>query len=394
MRVAIVTHGFAVGGGVPTAARWLQSGLSRRSGVSVDMHDLATSRRDPHSRRILSPKTWRKPLGPYSDVAWDATFWGASASEVEVMRYRARRELSEQLSKYDLIQVVAGTPAWGLPVLGLDVPVVLQVATLAKWERKSSERTGQLVDHPRRLMTRWNSKLEPRALLGADCVFVMNTAMKDHATRIGQSNVVLVQPGIDTSKFQPTGSWSPDGYLLSVCRFGDLRKGLPRIVQAYAELKAALRHAPPLVLAGRGTVPDSLHREIRQSGLSGDEIVIRQDVPQSELPGLYRGASVYLQASYEEGLGISVLEAQSSGVPVVATATDGTRETINDGVTGFLVEQRSDRDVVAGLVAKVEQILDGDGYGISQRAREWVVGHHSEAVALDRYLQVYRGLVS
>ena len=46
-------------------------------------------------------------------------------------------------------------------------------------------------------------------------------------------------------------------------------------------------------------------------------------VAASDLPELYHGASVYVQASDEEGLGISMLEAMASGLPVVATDLAG-----------------------------------------------------------------------
>jgi glycosyltransferase involved in cell wall biosynthesis len=57
--------------------------------------------------------------------------------------------------------------------------------------------------------------------------------------------------------------------------------------------------------------------------------------PVEELPDLYRACDLCVQASREEGLGFSPLEALACGVPVVATAVGGLRETIVDGETGW-----------------------------------------------------------
>jgi glycosyltransferase involved in cell wall biosynthesis len=57
--------------------------------------------------------------------------------------------------------------------------------------------------------------------------------------------------------------------------------------------------------------------------------------PGPELANYYRASDVCVQASREEGLGFSPLEALACGVPVVAAAVGGLRETIVDGHTGW-----------------------------------------------------------
>ena len=57
--------------------------------------------------------------------------------------------------------------------------------------------------------------------------------------------------------------------------------------------------------------------------------------PHGQLPDDYRAADLCVQASREEGLGFSPLEALACGTPVVAAAVGGLRETILDGETGW-----------------------------------------------------------
>jgi len=55
------------------------------------------------------------------------------------------------------------------------------------------------------------------------------------------------------------------------------------------------------------------------------------------LADLYCAIEVFVSASHSESFGLAIVEAMASGTAVVATATDGAREVITDGVNGLLV---------------------------------------------------------
>lgn len=393
-RIALVTQGFATGGGVPSVARWLRDGL-REAGNDVDVHDLATSSRDPSSRRIARPASWLQPSlrGP-SDPAIGAHHWGANAVELEPMRYRPRRELTQALRTYDLIQVVAGGAALAGAVVGAGPPVFLQVATRLRWERRARRPT---LPPPARAwsdaMTAWAIRLEVRALAGVDRVFVENSEMLAYVREIGQCNVLLAPPGVDTDRFHPAASgWAADGYLLSVCRLAEPRKRLDRLIDGYCELVRSDASAPNLVLAGRGQLPDELQRRISAAGLAS-RVTIRPDVATADLPEVYRRASVYVQASEEEGLGISVLEAMASGLPVVATDTAGAGECVVDGSTGWLVGQYDAVDFAVAFAERLTQVLTAAGGAMGNDGRRRCEAEFSSRQALGAFLASYDSFV-
>lgn len=86
------------------------------------------------------------------------------------------------------------------------------------------------------------------------------------------------------------------------------------------------------------------------------ERVIATDAvhPHKQLPLDYQACDLCVQSSRQEGLGFSPLEALACGVPVVATAVGGLKETIIDGQTGWTYPVGNS----AALAKAIEDILD------------------------------------
>lgn len=85
----------------------------------------------------------------------------------------------------------------------------------------------------------------------------------------------------------------------------------------------------------------------------GHLVIARDAVPPfSQLADYYRASDICVQASREEGLGFSPLEALACGVPVVASAVGGLNDTIREGETGWQVPV-GDADALARAISHV-----------------------------------------
>jgi glycosyltransferase involved in cell wall biosynthesis len=133
------------------------------------------------------------------------------------------------------------------------------------------------------------------------------------------------------------------------------KKGHTYLLQAVEILRG--RGLPvELTLVGDGPLRGELEREARTRGL-GDAVRFAGGVPHQEvLAMLARGEvdvfalpSLVLDDGQREGLPFALMEALSYGVPVVSTDTAGIAELVEDGRTGFLVNQRSAEDLAAAL---------------------------------------------
>ena len=105
----------------------------------------------------------------------------------------------------------------------------------------------------------------------------------------------------------------------------------------FARAAAAAHAVDPSLrffIAGDGELRPRLEALVGELGLRDVVRVLgwRRDVPE-----LLQAMDLFLLTSLFEGLPRAVLQAMAAGVPVVATAVDGTPEVVEDGVTGLLV---------------------------------------------------------
>lgn len=111
--------------------------------------------------------------------------------------------------------------------------------------------------------------------------------------------------------------------------------------------------------------------------------------PHRQLPEDYRAADLCVQASREEGLGFSPLEALACGTPVVAAAVGGLRETVVEGETGWTYPV-GDADALARRIA--EALADpAEAARRARRGRALVLARYERRAAFDRLAEVLTG---
>ena len=110
------------------------------------------------------------------------------------------------------------------------------------------------------------------------------------------------------------------------------------------------------------------------------------------MPVAYMLSDIILSASlYPESFGRTIVEAQSMGRIVIATAHGGAMETIEDGKTGFLVPV-GDAKALAECLDKVLDMTIKDREIICHRAQESVRQNFSIEKMCEQTLAVYREL--
>ena len=112
------------------------------------------------------------------------------------------------------------------------------------------------------------------------------------------------------------------------------RKGHGMLLQVWQRLLdegVPQRHRFNLVFVGRpGWKVEELLRRIEEASKPGGMLLHLQDLPDAELPGLYRGAAFCLLPSTSEGYGLPIIEAFSFGKAVLASSGGALPELVGD----------------------------------------------------------------
>lgn len=157
--------------------------------------------------------------------------------------------------------------------------------------------------------------------------------------RMGVANVEVWGRGVDLEIFSPDrrtdsvrSTLGLDGafVFLHVGRLA-AEKGVERILAAFALARERLApRSVRLVIAGSGPRKDSL-----QAAAPPDTHFLGHLDRSTALPALYASADAFLFASHTETLGLVVLEAMASGLPVVAAPMGGVADHLRHDVNGL-----------------------------------------------------------
>lgn len=247
---------------------------------------------------------------------------------------------------------------------------------------------------------RWYNSVMARG----DRVIAASQFIVEHVTRqygADPTLIRLIPRGIDFDRFDPARvsaerqmklarDWRlPDGVPVIMLPGRLTRwKGQSVLIDAIArrgskELRCLLVGADQ----GRGGYRRELEQRIAQHGL---DTVIHIIDRCNDMPAALKLADLVISASTDaEAFGRVAVEAQAMGKPVVATNHGGSRETVLDGNTGWLIPPGDP----ASLAAAIDAALSLDGpqrRAIAERAIAFVRANFNKQLMCARTLEVYR----
>ncbi|MEC9169922.1 MAG: glycosyltransferase family 4 protein [Pseudomonadota bacterium] len=187
------------------------------------------------------------------------------------------------------------------------------------------------------------------------------------------SKCEVLHPGVDTSRFEVAApdtsfrqkmGWSGKRVLLTVGRL-QRRKGQDFLIKS---MPALLNEFPDLFYAvvGRGECYDELISLVDQHKLH-DNVCVYPDMDDEALIKCYQQCDIFILPNRTidndiEGFGMVLVEAQVCGKPVIAGDSGGTRETMNIGKTGHIIDCSSTENLLNGLspILRNREIVDGE----------------------------------
>jgi len=151
---------------------------------------------------------------------------------------------------------------------------------------------------------------------------------------------IVLYPPVDTSLFYPEGSSPTGDYFAAVGRLIHYKR-FDLIIRVFNQLNL------PLKIVGRG--PEE--KRIRQLARSNIEFI--PSLTDNELRKFLSGAKAFIFPQ-EEDFGLAAAEAIACGTPVIAYASGGALEIVEDGVNGILFDAQTEASL-AGAIRRLEQ---------------------------------------
>lgn len=200
------------------------------------------------------------------------------------------------------------------------------------------------------------SRLLRLALASAERVFFHNRDDIAELSRLGlldrDKAVLLGGTGIDLDHFAPGPP--PTGgarRFLLVARL--LReKGIEEFVAAAVRVRAVHPQARFELVGGLDSNPGAIGRDVVERWVDAGAIEWHDHV--EDVRPFYRGCDVFVLPSWREGKPRSTQEAMAIGRPVITTDAVGCRDTVAEGVNGYLVPVRDPASLAAAMIKLIE----------------------------------------
>jgi glycosyltransferase involved in cell wall biosynthesis len=196
-----------------------------------------------------------------------------------------------------------------------------------------------------------------------------------------EKKIRVILNGVDKDRFPYSGP-RPDGPVVTIARLSP-EKGVENLVRA---VSLALPRLPSLrvEIAGDGPCMGSLRALADELGVTE---AVRFLGETGDISALLSRASLFVLPSLTEGVSLTLLEAMSTGLPVVATRVGGNGEVVEEGATGLLVPCGSPDDLANAMV---ELLSDPDRLARLGRAgRERLEKRFDLRRTIDEYQRLY-----
>lgn len=157
-----------------------------------------------------------------------------------------------------------------------------------------------------------------------------------------------------------------------------LIEAVERLAPDHPELRVAL--------VGDGELRPELEAQIARADLQGTVHLLgnRRDVP-----SLLAASDFFVLPSLWEGLPMALLEAMAAGLPCIATLVSGSRQVIESGVHGLLVEPGNVDDL---YLAMRQMLADSDlATALGLAGRQRILDHFSSEAQARRHVDLFQG---
>ncbi|BCX14628.1 MAG: hypothetical protein KatS3mg088_311 [Patescibacteria group bacterium] len=263
-------------------------------------------------------------------------------------------KLKNLRQRYDIALAIVATSHTALPLALSGKRFGIWVATnyADELEAKFNSNLG---DEPAKRLKnsiQWQflEKIEKYVLRKATSILALSDYTASRLLRLEpriKSKLSVFHPPINTDLFSPGISTKKvNGLIVNTGRINDPRKNTHLLIKSFARILKSFPQARLLLVGDKAD--GHLIKLIESLGLK-NFVEIIPEKPREEITSYLRRAEVFVATPVQEGLGISILEAMSCGLPVVITRCGGP-ETIIKRSGGGIITNNNEKDFSEAVI--------------------------------------------
>lgn len=231
--------------------------------------------------------------------------------------------------------------------------------------------------------------IEDYVIRNANIVVTRNEALEKELRQRGARRVEIVplsfdedifRPGLDVTDLKRRYGIRNEKILMFIGRLHPVKR-LDLLLKAVEQLDMNFK----LFIVGTGSCEHELKQMAASLGIA-DKVLFTGAVPHADVPLFINMANLLVMTSSVEGQPRVLIEAMSCGTPAVGTNVFGIRDTIEDGVTGYLTS-----DDPADVAEKISEALLNEDF--EKTCRSVAMTKYSNQACASKEKALLRGLL-
>ena len=199
--------------------------------------------------------------------------------------------------------------------------------TAIEWQKYWPVRIyGNLINHKLRI---WDYLSSQRV----DYFIANSQETKKRIEKFYRRDAKVIYPPVRIPEKMPNYQLSEENYFVTTSR-------LARAKHVEVLIKAANKEKFKLKIIGTGRNEEYL------KSIAGKTVAFHSNLKDEEFKEVYKNAKAFLFASVDEEFGIAPVEAMGYGIPIIAYASGGMKETVIDGKNGYLYDGLDENSLI------------------------------------------------
>lgn len=215
----------------------------------------------------------------------------------------------------------------------------------------------------------------------------------DQATSITESHLKpfrvsdykIIRNGVDTEKYRPSDKKEElrekhgvEGKGVLIVAQHEKNKGHKNLVKAASDIEEDLT----LMVPSTGPLEEEIKKLVEEKDVNAN---FYGKVPEDELIELYQAADLFCLPSWSEGLPLTMLEALSSGLPILVSDVADNTQIVKESKAGTTVSPKDVED----LRQKLSKMLDKNPEQKASNARAYAEKNLDWSRVADEYVKIY-----